>query len=150
MSSFFAYNTVINSKIHSVVEEQKKLVIKEEPKKKSWSIFLKENKITKDRYPADEIMLIWDLVDSSLRKETLYRLSVEGIDRYQYFCLMQVLENKKIKKQIKKENNLYKIYINLHNSSAAKLLIDELMAYDIDAKISKITVDMNIPYSTTK
>ena len=138
MSSFFAYNITTNVKIDSTVEKQKKLVLKKEPKQKSWSIFLKENKITKDRYPADEIILAWDLVDSDSKKETLYRLSIEEIDQYQYFCLMQVLKDKNIKKQIKQENGVYKIYINLHSASAAKLIVNELIAYDIDAKISKI------------
>ena len=142
MSAFFAYNIITNSKIDSRVKEQKKLTIKKEPKQGSWSIFLKENKITKDRYPADEIVLVWDLIEPGIKKETLYRLSIEGVDKYQYFCLMQVLQNKNIKKQIKKENDIYKIYINLHSSSAAKLIVNELMAYDIDAKISKIKTDV--------
>ena len=142
MSAFFAYNIITNSKIDSRVKEQKKLTIKKEPKQGSWSIFLKENKITKDRYPADEIVLVWDLIEPGIKKETLYRLSIEGVDKYQYFCLMQVLQNKNIKKQIKKESGMYKIYINLHSSSAAKLIVNELMAYDIDAKISKIKTDV--------
>jgi len=77
------------------------------------------------------------LVDSELKRATLYKLIVENIDEYQYFCLMQVLENKHIKKQIIRENDKFNIYVNLHNKSAANVLLKELSEYDINAKIVK-------------
>jgi len=138
MSIMLSFSIFSKSKIDIPLQKHKELTITKKKSDDNWvSFLLKKDTRLNDRYPADEITLMWDLVSSSFKKETLYRLEVKNIDEYQYFCLLQVLKNKHIKKQIVKENDRYNIYLNLHNQSSAKLLLIELAAYNIDAKIEK-------------
>ena len=117
--------------------EKKSFDRRESPPTSTWTRFISDKKIVKDYYPANEIILAWDLVEADKLKDTLYRVAFENLDRYQYFCLVQVLNSHNIKRSIEKVNDSYSVILSLFSPAAADVLMTELKEYDIDGKITK-------------
>jgi hypothetical protein len=102
-----------------------------------WNRFVSEKVIVKDYYPANEIILSWDLVEADKLKDTLYKVAFENLDKYQYFCLNQVLNNHNVRRSIEKVNDTYHVILSLYSPAAADVLMQELAEYDIQGNISK-------------
>jgi len=138
-SSVFTFNVFFKSKTDDfefkITEKTDQPKNHEEPS--SWSKLLSEKESIKDYYPSSEIILSWDLVEADKKKDTLYKITFEKLDKYQYFCLLQVLNNNNIKRTIEKIDDTYRIYLSLYSKSAAEILLKELKEYDIEGRISK-------------
>ncbi|MDQ1339094.1 MAG: hypothetical protein QG567_244 [Campylobacterota bacterium] len=138
-SIFFTINIFLKSKSDffdiTITKETNQSVATQEPS--GWSKLMSERKNSEYHYPSNEIMLSWDLVDADKKKDTLYKVTFEKLDKYQYFCLLQVLDKNGIKRFIEKNDGSYKIYLSLHSKSAAEILLKELKEYDIEGIISK-------------
>jgi len=140
LSSVFTLNLFIKTKTDLLEAEPIEKKSFERPKTDSgpaWTRFMSEKKIVKDYYPANEIILSWDLVEADKLKDTLYKVAFENLDKYQYFCLVQVLNSHNIRRSIEKVNDSYRVILSLYSPSAAEVLMKELKEYDIDGKISK-------------
>ena len=140
LSVAFTINIFFTSKTDLLKAEGPKVGLKTVPEgddKTGWTTFMKQNEAVRDYYPTDEITLSWDLVEADRLKETLYKVTFDNLDQYQYFCLIQVLNNRKIKRSIEKAGEHYRIYLSLHSPDAAQVLMDELKEYDIYGTVSK-------------
>jgi len=102
-----------------------------------WTRFISEKAIVKDYYPANEIILSWDLVEADKLRDTLYKVAFENLDKYQYFCLIQVLNSHNVRRSIEKVNDTYHVILSLYSPAAADVLMQELAEYDIQGNISK-------------
>ena len=140
LSSVFTVNLFFKTKTDLLEAEPIEKKSFERPQTDSgytWTRFMSEKKIVKDYYPANEIILSWDLVEADKLKDTLYQVAFENLDKYQYFCLVQVLNSHNIRRSIEKVNDSYRVILSLYSPSAAEVLMKELREYDIDGKISK-------------
>jgi len=140
LSALFTVNTFIKSKTDLADDEP---VARGVPAKSpdapasGWTRFISEKVIVKDYYPANEIILSWDLVEADKLKDTLYKVSFENLDKYQYFCLIQVLNSHNVRRSIEKVNDTYHVILSLYSPAAADVLMQELAEYDIQGNISK-------------
>jgi len=140
LSGAFTVNMFMTSKTDLLEAEGPKVGLKTTPEEEpssGWTTFMKESDTIRDYYPADEITLSWDLVEADRLKETLYRVTFDNLDRYQYFCLTQVLNTHKIKRSIERVGEHYRIYLSLHSPDAAQVLMNELKEYDISGTVSQ-------------
>lgn len=140
LSSAFTVNLFLSTKtdlLEAEPIEEKSFDRSKAPPASTWTRFISDKKVVKDYYPANEIILAWDLVEADKLKDTLYRVAFENLDRYQYFCLVQVLNSHKIKRSIEKVNDSYTVILSLYSPAAADVLMTELNEYDIDGKITK-------------
>ena len=88
-------------------------------------------------YPAEEIYLQWDLVPPGFRKEPIYRLRFPPLDQYQLSCLNQVIENRELKTDLRREEDRFMMELTLKDRRAAESLLDELKHYDIRGTLEK-------------
>ncbi len=140
LSTVFTVNLFVKTRtdiLEAEAIEKKSFDREASPPASTWTRFISDKKIVKDYYPANEIILAWDLVEADKLKDTLYRVAFENLDRYQYFCLVQVLNSHKIKRSIEKVNDSYTVILSLYSPAAADVLMKELGEYDIDGTISK-------------
>lgn len=139
-SIIFTLNVVFKTQtdfFHVAPIEKK--IVEEKPgeEEPGWTRYISEKEPEKELFPAEEIILSWDLVKADTLKDTLYKMSFQGLDKYQYFCLVQVLNSHQIKRSIEKKGDEYRIYLSLYSPSAAKVLLNELKEYDIYGQITK-------------
>lgn len=146
LSAAFAMNLFFESRtdLFEVDSPGPKAYTPESPERDSgWIGRMQGQKKPQNYYPAEEIVLAWDLVDADKKRQTLYKVSFESLDRYQYFCLIQVLNTHKIKRSIHKEGERYTIYLSLYSPHAANVLVEELKGYDIYATVAPYKSEIN-------
>jgi hypothetical protein len=132
---------------HNAIEAEAKLkplMLEKEPE---IGLFQNRQK-PKNLYPTSEVMFSWDLVPSGNKKEYLYKLHMEDLNKYQFFCLEQVLDHHHLKRTMEKNRNNYDVYLDLHNRAAANALAAELREYDIKSQIS--TFETEVQYEGNK
>jgi len=103
----------------------------------SWLKRLSGSQVKDNRYPAPEITLAWDLVPPQKRLERVFLLSFPSLDRYQFFCLDQVLTEKGIIRAVSQTDTGYNVYVSLKTETAARSLKRELARYDIYATMTQ-------------
>lgn len=89
-------------------------------------------------FPAEEIDLQWDLVPPEARKEAVYVLAFPELDRYRYFCLSQVLQEKNFPREISRIGDSYTVYVRHKREKVVRALLNELEEYDISGEIREI------------
>lgn len=86
------------------------------------------------RFPADESVLSWDLVDPEFRKNVVLVLRFDSPDRFQRRCLKQFLQSRQIAHAID-ERDFFDVRLKTKEEAQARLLIEELATYDLTASL---------------
>lgn len=97
-----------------------------------------KNDTTKRGFIADEYHLSWDLVDPSFTKIRVFELTYNNLDKFQYSCLNQVLDEKKIKRESKLIDKKHHVKITLKEQTKAENLLALLDSYDINGEFKEI------------
>ncbi len=100
---------------------------------KLWLTELEKNS-TKGNFLADEFHLNWDLVSPEFTKERVFIITYDSMDKYKYSCLTQILDEFKVKSNVKKLGDDYSVKIEVKDQKVASGLMEKLDKYDINGK----------------
>lgn len=89
-------------------------------------------------YPVNEIFVDLELSKNSAAEKN-YELSATIANPYQFFCLQEVLKQKRVKYNLKKYHTDTKVLIYSQEKDKLDSLIKTLKTYDINAKILPYT-----------
>lgn len=87
-------------------------------------------------YPATELRIKLDLV-SKMSEEKIFRVVIDDIDAYKFFCLNQVLKNNNIKYSYYKTKGFVKLVITTQDKNYLKTVLEQLLDYGIKYKIEE-------------
>lgn len=97
--------------------------------------FAKANK-AEYTYPATELQIKLDLI-SKMSDEKLYRVVIDQIDSYKFFCLNQVLKSNNIKFSYYKTKGFVKLVITTDDKKYMLGVLEQLKDYGITYKVEE-------------
>jgi len=89
-------------------------------------------------YPVNEISIELSL-DENIRSYNEYRLDIEPLDTYRFFCLRQVLTSFNVHYLLQRHHEDVKTVLFSDKKSELQKIVKELKTYNIDAKVTHVT-----------
>jgi len=89
-------------------------------------------------YPVNEISIELSL-DENIRHYNEYRLDIEPLDTYRFFCLRQVLTSFNVNYLLQRYHENIKTVLFSDKRSELQKIVKELKTYNIYAKVTHVT-----------
>jgi len=89
-------------------------------------------------YPVNEISIELSL-DEDISHYSEYRLDIEPLDTYRYFCLRQVLTSFNVHYLLQRYHESVITVLFSDKQSELQEIVKELKTYNIDAKVTHVT-----------
>ena len=89
-------------------------------------------------YPVNEISIELAL-DENIRRYNEYRLDIEPLDTYKFFCLRQVLTSFDVHYLLQRYHENVKTVLFSDKKNELEKIVKELKTYNINAKVTHVT-----------
>ncbi|MDR3347651.1 MAG: hypothetical protein LBN32_03460 [Helicobacteraceae bacterium] len=86
------------------------------------------------RLPANESLIVWDLVDPKFRLNTVLVLRLSKPDKYEKICIEQFFISRAIEHTVQ-EGDFFDVRLKTKERAAAEQIIVDLATYDLSAEL---------------
>lgn len=90
-------------------------------------------------YPVTELQIKLDLLQQ-LKDQTVYRVVIDDLDEYKFFCINQVLKAKDIKYSYFRSKGYIKLIVTAKDEEYLKSVLLQLKEYNINYKIEQTLI----------
>lgn len=104
--------------------------------KAAWVSHLAEKGTLDYLFPAAEMQIRLELI-KRLKDEEVYRIVIDDIDNYKFFCINQVLSSNDIKYSYYRQGGFIRLVVTTADRAYMEAVLGELKEYGIDYTIER-------------